>query len=85
MNQFDSRHGTITLTDERIRHIVQFHPDIKDCLPHFAKTLAEPEQEIRSVKDPLTIICYKFLPRRKKYLAIVVKTIQNPFILTAYE
>jgi len=39
---------------------------------------------MRSVHDPLAIICYRFIPRRKRYLAIVVKTGERPFTLTAY-
>jgi len=84
MMRFDSSYGSVTLTDERRQHIFQFHPDIRSCLQYFAATLANPEHEVRSVKDPLTVICYKFLPHRKKHLAIVIKTIARPFVITAY-
>jgi len=39
---------------------------------------------ISSVHNPAVIICYRLLARRKRYLAIVVKTGVHPFILTAY-
>ena len=84
MMRFESPYGHIVLTDERKQHILAYHHDMADCFRHFALTLAKPEREIRSVHDPLAIICYKFLPHRKKYLAIVVKTGVHPFVLTAY-
>ena len=84
MIHFESPHGRISLTDERKRHIIAAHPEVADCFQHFALTLAKPEREMRSVHDPLAIICYRFIPRRKRYLAIVVKTGERPFTLTAY-
>lgn len=82
--RFSSSYGTITLTDERKAHILAFHPDVARCLPQFAETLANPDSIIASVHDATVVIYYRFLTRRKRYLAIVVKLSRHPFILTAY-
>ena len=82
--RFVSSFGIITLTDERKTHICAFHPDIIGCLPFFADTLANPDITIISAHDPTVVICYSLIARRKKYLAIVIKTGLRPFVLTAY-
>mgnify|MGYP001560058836 CR=1 FL=1 len=82
--RFHSPYGIVTLTDERKQHILAFHPDVVRALPYFETTLAEPEWLVRSVHDQRVVICYRFLARQKKYLAIVVKITKHPFILTAY-
>ncbi|KKW19718.1 MAG: hypothetical protein UY63_C0007G0002 [Parcubacteria group bacterium GW2011_GWA2_51_10] len=82
--KFDSPYGIVTLTNERKAHILTFHPDVKNCFHHFAETLANPNIAISSAHNPSVVICYRFLARRKKYLAIVVRTGAHPFILTAY-
>lgn len=74
----------VTLTDERKTHILTFHPDITRYLSHFAEALANPDITISSVHDMSVVICYHFLARKKKHLAIVVKITRHPFILTAY-
>jgi len=84
MMSFESSYGIVLLTDERKEHILQFHPDIRGSLRYFGATLANPEHEIYSVHDPLVVICYRFLPKRKRFLAIVVKLGKRPFVLTAY-
>lgn len=82
--RFSSPYGIVVLTDERKMHILTFHPDVARYLSHFAETLANPNIAISSVHNPAVVICYRFLTRRKKYLAIVVRTGARPFILTAY-
>lgn len=82
--RFSSPYGIVTLTDERKAHIFAFHPDVARCLSYFSETLANPDITSVSVHDSTVIICYRFLSRRKKYLAIVVKLSQHPFVLTAY-
>ncbi len=84
MRYYGSPLGRITLTDERLQHILTFHPDVVSCVRFFGETLATPEHTGRSIHDPNAIICYRYLPRRKRFLAIVVKTGDHPFILTAY-
>jgi len=82
--RFSSPYGIITLTDERKAHIFAFHPDVELCFSHFADTLAHPDITVVSAHDSSVVICYRFLARRKKYLAIVMKLTRHPFILTAY-
>ena len=82
--RFNSPYGIVTLTNERKIHILTFHPDIARYVSHFTETLMNPDMAIPSIHDPKVVICYRFLARRKKYLAIVVKTGAHPFILTAY-
>ena len=77
--------GRIELTDERKRHVIFFHPEIASVLPHFSLTIAHPEKIIHSTNDDKVIICYRFLPNRRKYLAIVIKLKpKSNFVLTAY-
>ena len=83
MERFNSVFGPVELTDEREKHIFTFHPEIRNQRKYFSLTLAEPEIIRRSRFDPKTFILYRSVPR-KKYLAIVVKTNQRNFILTAY-
>ena len=84
MRYYDSPFGRIALTDERLRHILAFHPDVATCVHYFTEALASPEHTRVSTHDQNAIICYRYLPRRKKFLAIVVKTGAHPFIVTAY-
>ena len=84
MMSFESPYGIVLLTDERKEHFLQFHPDVRGVLRYFGVTLAKPEHEVYSVHDPLVVIYYRFLPKRKRFLAIVVKIGKRPFILTAY-
>ncbi|MHB8860254.1 MAG: PBECR2 nuclease fold domain-containing protein [Minisyncoccota bacterium] len=81
---FDSPYGTVTLTEERKKHILTFHPDVARCMSYFAGTVTTPDVIINSKHDPTVVIFYRFITRQKKYLAIVVKTGADPFILTAY-
>ena len=81
--RFDSVFGPVKLTDEREKHIFLFHPEIRSQRKYFPLTLAEPEIIRRSRFDPKAFILYRALPQ-KKYVAIVVKTNQRNFILTAY-
>ena len=84
MRNYDSPFGRVTLTDERLRHILSFHHDVTPCVRHFAETLRMPEHVAPSIHDQNVLICYRYLPRRKRFLAIVVKTGKNPLIVTAY-
>jgi len=84
MRYYSSSFGRVALTDERLQHILAFHPDVASCLRHFPLVLQQPERTVPSVHDRNVVICYRYLPRRKRFLAIVVKTDPQPFIVTAY-
>ena len=77
-------YGLVLLTKERLEHIVMYHPDVKPYTKYFSRVLAHPERATSSEKDSTVVICYGPLPRRRVYLAVVVKTGMHPFILTAY-
>lgn len=83
MERFISQFGEVELTEERKQHIFTFHPEVQRQSKHFAKTLAEPDAVRRSKHDPNVLIFYQSV-RAKTHLAIVVKTNQRNFILTAY-
>ena len=84
MRWYDSSVGKIELTDERWHHIVQFHADLRPYVRQFATALIDPSRISRSTSDRKVVIFYRWLPKAGKYLAIVVKTNQRNFILTAY-
>lgn len=81
--KFKSSLGEIELTEERERHIFQFHPEVRKYRMHFAKTLSAPDFIRRSKFDTAVLIFYRLL-QTKKYLVIVVKTNKRSFVLTAY-
>jgi len=83
MRQFKSLFGPIVLSNERLRHILRFHPDVRGSLRHFTSTLEAPDETLRSAHDPQVVMCYRYLPSRKRHLAIVVH-VQKRFIVTAY-
>lgn len=83
MERFASPFGTVDLTTEREKHIVLFHPEVRSQRKHVPATLAEPEIIRRSHFDPKVRILYRMVSQGK-YLAVVVKTNQRNFILTAY-
>lgn len=84
MEQFRAPFGEVEITEEWERHIIQFHPDVKLYRKFFNDTIEHPEIIRHSVFDRKVLICYRLLPPAKKYLAIVIKTNQRNFILTAY-
>lgn len=83
METFDSPFGRIELTDERWSHIITFHPEVHLYHKYLDLTLVSPDFVQRSKLDPAVKICYHFITR-SRYFAVVVKTNQRNFILTAY-
>lgn len=84
MKRYSSSYGKVLLTEERLRHITAFHPEVARYIQYFAPTLAKPEVIRQSTSDPNTFICYRRVPKRKISLSIVVKIDRHPFVLTAY-
>jgi hypothetical protein len=84
MRKFRSPFGNVELTEERRRHILNFHPEVASALGQMVSALSNPDVQKRSKHNPEVIICYRYLPSRKKYLAVVVKRGTRNFILTAY-
>jgi len=84
VKRYLSPYGTVTLTDERLAHILESHPDVGRCLKYFKDALAAPERVVPSVHDTAVFICYRSIPRSRKLLAVVIKIGRAPFVLTAY-
>ena len=83
MKRFPSPFGQVELTDERLQHILEFHPEIKKFQKLFSKVLADPKFIRRSKFDSKAYILYRPIASNK-HLAIVIKTNKRNFILTAY-
>lgn len=83
MQRYDSPYGTVELTDERLNHIIIYHPEVRRHIKYIPKILSRPEVIRRSKFDPNVFIFYGRVPR-KKWLASVVKLNNRNFILTAY-
>jgi hypothetical protein len=78
----------IRLTDERIRHIVTNHPEVKNCITWILGTIEEPDFIIAGdFGELLAVKLYDKTPvTNDKYLTVVYKETSNldGFILTAY-
>ena len=83
MKVFTSSFGKIELTDERLSHILEFHPEVKALQKHFGITLKNPHVIRPSKSDRQARIFYR-KTSNKKFLAIVTKINSRKFILTAY-
>lgn len=78
----------IRLTDERLQHIKEFHPELKNQLTKIRETLLHPDRVVRSNSDPEVELHYRYFrvtPVGSKYLCVVVKSLaSNYFVLTVY-
>jgi len=83
MGLFESPLGNVELTEERLRHIFSFHPEIRSYHKYFLNTLKSPDTIRRSKFEPQVRMLYHKI-RKDKYLAVVVKINERNFILTAY-
>jgi len=83
MKRYDSPYGMVELTDERLNHIITFHPDVVRYRKYFKRTLGRPEIIRRSKYDPQVYVFYGRVSQGK-FLAIVAKTNSRNFVLTAY-
>ena len=77
----DTNGKTVYLTDERLLHIVQEHPEVD--LQDFEFAIRRPTA-IRSFGKNIKYY-YKQIKQQKKYLLIIVKYLNGEgFIITAY-
>lgn len=64
------------------------HPEMKGQVGRIGETLANPDKIVRSRTAPLVELFYRFYqstPVTKKYLCVVVKSLESDhFIITAY-
>ena len=76
----------IRLTAERLAHILE-HPEMTGIASEIAKVLREPQVVRRSRSDSAVRLFYHFYARTVlggKWLCVVVKYEQDPFVVTAY-
>ncbi len=78
----------IRLSDERLRHIKEFHPELRNQVAKIRETLLHPDRVVRSNSDPEVELHYRFFhetPVGSKYLCVVVKSLDSDyFVLTVY-
>lgn len=78
----------IRLTEERHRHIIEKHPEIRDQESKIKETLKKPEWVKRRVYSRDILLFYRYYKRTPvtgKYLAVGVKLLNSEgFIVTAY-
>ena len=76
----------IELTEERLKHVLSFHPEIADHLDKFGDVLLNPNEIRVSSSDRSVLLFHKRFDSIGvgKYLRIAVKINERWFILTAY-
>lgn len=86
MQLISSLIGAVEVTQERKKHIVNAHPEIKSYFNKLPLVLRNPDEIRKSKIDPHVLLFYKYFARIKKgkYLAAAVKTNKRNFLLTAY-
>ena len=84
----DEAGNEVRLTDERLRHILQRHPEMARQLRRIRETLAEPDLIAPSSTDPDVRLYYRLYPDlqgRRRYICLVVKRMADySFIITGY-
>lgn len=88
MRRFTDVHGRgIRLTNERLRHVREAHPELTAPLSFLGETLQQPDQVRRSRTDPSVELYYRYYeatPVTSKYCCAVVKATSDPFLITLY-
>lgn len=78
----------VRLTDERLSHAVQFHPELRNQMKKVRETVGRPDRIVESRSDIAVSLYnrfYKKTPVGAKFLCVVVKTVElDKFILTFY-
>jgi len=67
----------VRLTDERQKHFVSDHPEMKGQIEKLKQTLRDPEKVVRSRTDSQVELFYRHYdstPVTQKYLCVVVKS-----------
>ena len=85
VRRYSDEHGNeVTLTDERLRHILRRHPETAFQMHRFAETLAKPDA-VRPSRSSPAVRLYPDLRGRNRYVCLVVKRGRSDsFILSAY-
>ena len=74
------------LTQERKKHILNFHPDLNSYFLKLKEVFLKPDEVRISKSDPGVLLFYKHFAKIKqgKYIVGVVKINSRSFVLTAY-
>jgi hypothetical protein len=84
----DYRGRSFRLTDERLEHFENHHPEMAAQLNRISETLKAPDKIIQSKTDKTVELFYnhyKITPVSEKMLCVVVKTSRDDnFVITAY-
>ena len=84
----DCLERSVRLTDERLEHFENQHPEMVGQLNRISETLKEPDKIIQSKTDKTVELFYnhyKTTPVSEKILCVVVKTSRDDnFVITAY-
>lgn len=82
----DFEHQPVELTDERLAHIRDYHPDVVPFVERVGEVLRAPDMLRESTQDPTVVVHYKHFADilGGKFLAVVVKRENRRFLLTAY-
>ena len=78
----------VLLTDERLEHFENDHPEMASQIDKVSETLSQPEIVVRSKTDSEAELFYRHYlttPIGEKYMCVVLKVkVDDVFILTAY-
>lgn len=75
--------NSIRLTDERWKHVVNRHPEIKSYIEKVKTTIKDPEILVSNPYHPYEKYYHHFFPRLKNYIIVILEQ-QKGFIITAY-
>lgn len=74
------------MTDERLHHILE-HREMAGMEAAVEQTLHDPELVVQSSSDEMAQLCYRRYagtPVGDKWLCVILKHAEDPFVLTAY-
>ncbi len=76
----------IVLSEAVNNVILQKHPEVIEFPSHIPDVLADPDTIRRSIRDPVTVLYYRYASEvlNGKWLVVVVKRIDKNFISTIY-
>lgn len=77
---------TFRLTDERLEH-VERRPEMVDQLPRIEETLEDPDEVRASNHDDAVRLYYRRYPETpvtEKYMLVVARVDDDPFVITAF-
>lgn len=78
----------IRITEERLVHILENHPEMENSFEKITETLQYPDEIIKSKSDSSVLLYYKKYYKTvlgDKWMVVIVKTTEfDSFMMTAY-